>query len=252
MDHTTLVSIITPCYNAASVLSETIESVLAQTYAEWEMIVVDDCSTDDSAVVVAGYAKKDSRIRYLKTDAPSGSPSMPRNMGIEAARGKYIAFLDADDLWLPEKLAEQMAFLREKECRFVYSDYEKISWEGNRAGRVVRMRSVSSYWDTLESCSIPCLTVLMDREVIGDLRFRQIPKEDYAFWLEVQRRGIAAYNTEKVHALYREARHTRSGNKFQMFRSQWYVLRKIEGVKKIPAIYFLCIFAVKGLLKYIK
>ena len=108
-----LVSIITPCYNAASVLSETIGSVRAQTYGEWEMLVVDDCSTDGSDKIAQEYARRDPRIRYLKTERPSGSPTVPRNLGLEAARGEYVAFLDADDLWLPEKLEEQVRFLEE-------------------------------------------------------------------------------------------------------------------------------------------
>lgn len=253
MEKNALVSIITPCYNAASVLSETIGSVRAQTYGEWEMLVVDDCSTDGSDKIAQEYARRDPRIRYLKTERPSGSPTVPRNLGLEAARGEYVAFLDADDLWLPEKLEEQVRFLEEGRHRFVYSDYEKITYGGRRSGRVIRMRQSATYWDMLETSSVPCLTALLTREVIGDIRFRPIPKEDYAFWLDVLRtRGIAAWNTGKVHALYREARGTRSSNKLQMFRQQWHVLRTVEGVKKVPAFYFLCTYAVRGLLKFLK
>jgi teichuronic acid biosynthesis glycosyltransferase TuaG len=248
-----LVSIITPCYNAASVLSATIDSVRAQTYGEWEMIIVDDCSTDSSAAVVEKYRRMDSRIRYLKTDCPSGSPSVPRNLALDAARGKYVAFLDSDDLWLPEKLEEQIVFLESGGYEFVYSDYEKITYEGRRSGRVLHMRQSASYWDMLETSSVPCLTALLTREAIGAIRFRPVPKEDYAFWLDVLRmRGIVAYNTGRVHALYREARNTRSSNKLKMFRQQWHVLRSVEGVKKVPAVYFLFTYAVRGLLKFLK
>lgn len=247
-----IVSIITPCYNAESFITLTIESVLAQTYSEWELLIVDDCSTDGSYELIHKYACKDSRLKYFKTDAPSGSPALPRNIGIKNAQGKYIAFLDSDDLWLPNKLEEQVTFLEENHYDFVYSNYEKVSWEGKRANRIVCVRSTSSYWDTLESCGIPCLTVLLRKTLIEDIDFKSIPKEDYAFWLEILRRGHNAHNTGKVHALYREAKQSRSGNKYRMFKSQWYVLRKIEGVKVIPAVYFIIIFSFKGILKYLR
>ena len=246
------ISIITPCYNAAPFIAQTLESVLAQTFEDWEMLVVDDCSTDDSAVIVQEYAQRDSRIRYYRTDSPSGGPSVPRNIGLEHVRGVYVAFLDSDDLWLPEKLEEQLSFMRANKLDFVYSDYEKISWRGERKNRIIYARAVSSFWDTIESNAIPCLTVLIRRSVIGNTRFKPIPKEDYVFWLDILRQGYTAYNTGKVHALYREAKNSRSGNKLKMFQQQWYVLRQVEGVKKVPAIYFMLIFAVKGLFKFLK
>lgn len=247
-----LVSIITPCYNAVPFIAQTIESVIAQTYPNWEMLIVDDCSTDRSAEIIQTYVDRDSRIKYFKTDCPSGSPSLPRNIGLEQAQGECVAFLDSDDAWLPTKLEEQIAFMERGSYGFVYSDYEKMSWEGRRAERLIRMREISSFWDTLESNEIPCLTVLLCKELIGEIRFKSIPKEDYAFWLEILRKGYKAYNTGKVHALYREARNSRSGNKLKMFVQQWYVLRQVEGVKKIPAVYFMLIFTWKGLLKFLK
>lgn len=246
------ISIITPCYNSASFIAPTLESVLAQTFEDWEMLVVDDCSTDDSAAIVQEYTRRDSRIQYYRTDSPSGGPSIPRNIGLEHARGEYVAFLDSDDLWLPEKLEEQLSFMQANKLDFVYSDYEKISWRGERKNRIINAQAVSSFWDTIESNAIPCLTVLIRRSVIGNTRFKPIPKEDYVFWLDILRQGYKAYNTGKVHALYREAKNSRSGNKLKMFRQQWYVLRQVEGVKKVPAIYFMLIFAVKGLFKFLK
>lgn len=106
-----LVSVVTPCYNAKAYIASTIDSVQKQTYTHWEMLVVDDCSTDNSAEIVKQMAQEDLRIRYLKTEKPSGSPTMPRNIALDNARGQYIAFLDADDLWMPEKLEEQLAFM---------------------------------------------------------------------------------------------------------------------------------------------
>ena len=184
-----LISIITPCYNAAPFIAQTIESVLAQTYPHWEML----------------------------TDHSSGSPSLPRNIGLEQAQGEYIAFLDSDDAWFPSKLEEQVIFMESGPYDFVYSDYEKMAWNGKRNLRLIQVRRISSFWDMLESNEIPCLTVLLRKDLIGEARFKSIPKEDYAFWLEILRKGYKAYNTGKVHALYREAKNSRSGNKFEMF-----------------------------------
>lgn len=245
-----LVSIIMPCYNAERYIGKAIESVLEQTYTDWELLVVDDCSTDNSADIIRQYAERDSRIRYLKTDTPSGSPSQPRNIGFDHVRGRFIALLDSDDVWLPRKLEEQLAFMQEHGHRFVYSDYEKISPDGRSSGRVVRAPLSSSYWDALESCGIPCLTALFDKELVSGIRFRPVCKEDYVLWLELLRKGVKAYNTGQVHALYREAPGSRSANKLAMFRAQWHVLRQVEGVKFNPALYFMLVYAIKGLRKY--
>ncbi len=247
-----LVSIIIPCYNASKTIAQTIESVLAQTYDNWEMIIVDDCSTDTTAEVIARYQERDKRIKYIKTEQPSGSPATPRNTALDNARGEYLAMLDSDDSWIPEKLQEQLEFARKHNYDFVYSNYEKMNCEGKRNNRIIRLRAVSSYWSTLESNSIPCLTVLIKRELLGFRRFRHIPKEDYALWLEILKEGNKAYNTGKTHAVYREQTISRSGNKFAMVAEQWYILRKIEGVKLLPALYFMSTYMLQGVLKYIK
>lgn len=247
-----LISIITPCYNASSVITHTIESVLAQTYHNWEMLIVDDCSADDSAEIIKKYSEKDSRIKYFKTEKASGSPSLPRNIGIENARGKYIAFLDSDDLWLPEKLEKQEAYAEENGYNFLYSDYEKINDEGVRHNRIVRMPGKSSFWDVIESCTIPCLTVFLTKDIIGKTRFKSIPKEDFIFWLDILKKDVIAYNVGEILALYREQKSSRSSNKFEMIKSQWEILRNVEGVKPFLASYFLMKFIFLGFLKYIK
>ena len=175
------VSVITPCYNAGVTIINTIESVIAQTYTDWEMLIVDDSSSDNSADVIKEYASKDSRIKYLRTEKPSGSPALPRNIGIENAVGKYIAFFDADDVWLPDKLQWQVDFLEKNGYDLVYSFYEKMNWDGVRNNRVVRTRKKSIYKSLLKSNSIPCLTSIVKREAIGETRFKQISQEDFCF-----------------------------------------------------------------------
>lgn len=247
-----MVSIITPCYNAERYISETINSVLKQTYDDWEMIIVDDCSTDNSATIIQGYAKKDNRIKYLKTSAPSGSPAIPRNIGLDNAKGEYVAFLDADDLWLPDKLKLQIEFMQNNQIGFVYSDYEKIDLEGKRNNRIIRMPKISSFWDVIESCTIPCLTVIIKKKIIDKSRFKNTAKEDFIFWLDILKKNVKAYNSGGVLALYREQPKSRSSNKFLMIKEQWYLLRNIEGVKPVVASYFMMKYLIYGFLKYLK
>ena len=247
-----LVSIITPCYNASSYISETIKSVINQTYTNWEMIIVDDCSKDNSAQIIKEFSKYDNRIKYTKTDIPSGSPALPRNIAIAMSKGEYIAFLDSDDLWIPTKLEEQIAFAEEKQYNFIYSNYEKMTWEGKRNNRILTMSKFSTYSSTIKSCDIPCLTVLLKKDIINGICFQNIKKEDYVFWLEVLKKGNIAYNTNKIHAIYRESNISRSSNKFEMLSAQWHILRNIEHLNYFYSIYCIIIYAIKGFVKFLK
>lgn len=247
-----LVSIITPCYNAENTLKYTIESVVNQSYTNWELLIVDDCSSDGTSRIVEVYKHEDNRIKYFKTNKASGSPSEPRNIGLQNACGEFIAFLDSDDIWLPRKLEEQIAFMAERDCAFVYSNYEKITWDGKRNNRVLTMREISTYCNTLRCCEIPCLTVLLKAEIVKERYFEKIGKEDYVFWLSILRDGYIAYNTGKVHALYRESFQSRSCNKIKMIKEQWYVLRKVERQPFIVAFYSMLFYSLRGWLKYIK
>ena len=247
-----LVTIITPCYNASGCIRETIESVLSQTFDDWEMLIVDDCSSDNSANIIKEYSSNDNRIKYYKTDHPSGSPSLPRNIGIENARGKYIAFLDADDVWLPDKLQQQIEWMENNSISIAYSYYEKMNWEGHRDNRIVKTRVKSTFRSLLKSNSIPCLTSVVTRSAIGDTRFKQIPQEDFCFWLDILRKGYTAYNLCRVTALYREARNSRSANKLDMFRGYWIVIRNHQNIGWISCCYYMMTYSLLGILKYLK
>ena len=246
------VSVITPCYNAGVTIINTIESVIAQTYTDWEMLIVDDSSSDNSADVIKEYASKDSRIKYLRTEKPSGSPALPRNIGIENAVGKYIAFFDADDVWLPDKLQWQVDFLEKNGYDLVYLFYEKMNWDGVRNNRVVRTRKKSIYKSLLKSNSIPCLTSIVKREAIGETRFKQISQEDFCFWLDILKKGYIAHNLCEVTALYREAKTSRSANKFNMFKGYWNVIRNHQHIKLFPACYYMLTYTILGLTKYLR
>ncbi len=247
-----LVTIVTPCYNSKETISQTIESVLQQTFSNWEMLIVDDCSTDSSPEIIKKYADKDYRIKYFRTQNKSGSPSLPRNIGIENAKGEYIAFLDSDDLWLPYKLEHQLKFLEKNGYDLVYSYYEKIDWEGRQNNRVIRTREKTRYDDILKSNSIPCLTSMIRKDVIGKTRFKHIPQEDFCFWLDILKKGVTAYNMKEVTALYREAHNSISANKLDMFRGYWNVIRNHQNISFIPACLYMITYTILGLAKYLK
>ena len=153
-----LISIYMPTWNRQQLAIRAIKSILRQDYPHWEMIIVDDCSSDDSLSIIQEYARIDSRIRYLRTDKPSGSPTLPRNMGIKEAKGRYIAFLDSDDIWLPNKLSDQLKVFEKSEVAIVFSSYEKVSLGGERCGREVIAPCEVDYPLLLKGNCIGCLT----------------------------------------------------------------------------------------------
>ncbi len=246
------VSIITPCYNSSNTIAKTIESVRQQSFQDWEMLIIDDCSTDNSAQIIAEYQKQDSRIKYFQTDKPSGSPSLPRNIGIENAKGEWIAMLDSDDMWMPEKCQEQLDFAIKNNYGFVYSDYEKMDWGGQRAERFIRVKERASYQDMLCVNSIPCCTAMVKRELIGDNRFKPVPIEDCCLWLDLLRGGTIAYNTGKIHALYRVQMRSRSSNKLKMIVVRWKMLRSMEHLGIVQSCWYLLYFLLYGFIKYLK
>lgn len=241
-----MVSIVTPSYNASAFISQAIESVLAQTYTDWEMLIVDDCSTDHSAAIIRDYCRRNPRIRYLKTDAPSGSPAVPRNLGIAHARGRYIAFLDSDDVWLPRKLEEQLACFARPDTAIVFSNYEKVGANGERAGRVVAAPPQTTYRALLKGNVIGNLTGIYDTAKTGKVYCLPSRHEDYILWLSILKKGFIARNTNRVHALYRIREHSLSANKWNAAAWQWNIYRNIEKIGWLPACYYFLHYAWKA------
>ena len=178
-----LVSIIMPSYNTAAYIGKSIESVLNQTYDNWELIIIDDCSTDNTDDVVSVYI--DDRIVYLKNEVNSGA-AMSRNKALREAKGRWIAFLDSDDLWMPEKLERQIAFMKQHNYSFTYSNYEEINENGKNLGvtvtgpRRISKRGMYCY------CWPGCLTVMYDVQKMGIIQINNIKKNnDYAMWLKI-------------------------------------------------------------------
>ncbi len=197
-----LVSIIMPSYNTGQYIKESIESVLAQSYKQWELIIVDDCSEDNTDEVVKEYLW-DNRIRYIKNDANCGA-AVSRNRALKEAKGKWIAFLDSDDLWESEKLQRQIAFMREKSCHFSYTNYTEIDEKTNSNGKFVTGPRHISKRDIYNYCWMGCLTVMYDAEYVGLIQIADIKKNnDYAMWLQICQKADC-YLLDEMLAKYRK------------------------------------------------
>ena len=243
------VSVIMPAYNAAIYFKKSIESVLSQTYPDWELLVIDDCSTDNSAAIIKEYAAKDTRIKYLKTDASSGSPTLPRNIGIEHAQGRFIAFLDSDDAWLPDKLEKQVRLFENDRTAIVFSDYEKMSENGERNGRVIKAPRKVTYRQLLKGNVIGNLTGMYDTEKVGKVYCPHIHHEDYVLWLSILKQGYIARNTGTVEALYRVRKQSVSADKRAVISWQWHIYREIEKLDVLQSAYYFLHYAYKAFRK---
>jgi glycosyltransferase involved in cell wall biosynthesis len=247
-----LVSIITACYNGVQFIEQAIKSVLAQSYPNWEMIIVDDCSVDNSVEIISSYQKKDRRIRLYQTGICSGSPIEPRNIGIEKASGQFIAFLDSDDIWLPNKLENQIKLFDDKNVGIVYSNYEKISESGVRNNRTVKAQAVITYEGLLRSNCIGCLTAIYNVAMVGKVYFEQFHHEDYVLWLTILRTRCIAKNTNTIEALYRIRKKSISSNKFIALSWTWKIYRDFLKLSFSQSIYYIVLYFFMGLLKYLK
>lgn len=199
-----LVSIIMPSYNTADYISESIKSVQAQTYTNWELIIVDDCSTDNTDEVVGAFLG-DQRIRYLKNKKNSGA-AVSRNRALREAKGRWIAFLDSDDLWVPEKLEKQIGFMKKNGYSFSYTNYEEIDMAGQKTGVKITGPKKITKTGMFNYCWPGCLTVMYDAAAIGLIQITDIKKNnDYAMWLKVCKKADC-YLLDEYLAEYRKGR----------------------------------------------
>jgi teichuronic acid biosynthesis glycosyltransferase TuaG len=244
-----LVSIVTPAWRAARFVGETIRSVQAQGHRDWEMLVVDDCSPDDTVAVVSSFADRDPRIRLIRQPA-NGGPAAARNAALEAATGRYLAFLDSDDLWLPNKLSAQLAFMRAKSVAFSYTEFRRISEDGSRIGDRVQVPDSLTYRQLLCDTSIATSTVMIDRSLAGEFRMKKTYYDDFTAWLEILRRGHVAYGLHEDLMRYRVVGKSVSRNKLRSATMVWRAYREIEGLGVLDSGWCLLNYAVRGALKY--
>lgn len=213
-----LVSIITPSYNTEKFIAETIESVVSQSYQNWEMIIVDDVSTDRSVKIIENYIKQDSRIKLIKLKSNSGA-AVARNKAIAKANGRFIAFIDSDDLWKPTKLEEQISFMLEKAIVFTYSAYNLIDEEGKSLNIIKNPLEKVDYVELLKENQIGCLTVVYDKEKLDKCYMPLIRKrQDYGLWLSILKKTPYAYKVPNVLASYRVRQDSISRNKINLLK----------------------------------
>lgn len=242
------VSIIVPVYNAGIYITETIESVLHQTYLNWELILVDDCSTDDSKEKIAFV--QDDRIRYLPMTVNRGAASA-RNIGLEHATGRLIAFLDADDIWLPRKLEETVSYLEEKKAAFVFTSYEFGDEEALGTGKIVRVPFTITYKQALKNTTIFTSTVMLDSDKIDKalMLMPLVKSEDTAAWWQILRSGYTGMGLNRNLVIYRRPKQSLSSNKLEAMKRIWFLYRKQEKLSVIYSAYNFVIWAVRAVMR---
>lgn len=244
-----LVSVIMPAYNAEKYIAEAIGSVISQTYANWELFILDDCSTDSTAEIAENLAKSDSRIRLLKNSQNMGVANT-RNRGFELAQGEWIALLDSDDVWHSDKLEKQLTLAKEKGTDIVYSSYHLIG-ENRESLKDYFVPEMTTYEELLKENVLGCSTVLMHRKVLSNHRFsKEYYHEDYVFWLELLRSGYCAAGCKETLVDYRIVKGSRSNDKLRSARNRWLIYRKVEKMSFAKSANAFISYALHGLGKY--
>lgn len=239
-----------PAYNASLNIGHAIDSVLKQTYENWELIIVNDCSTDNTLEIVRSYANEDDRIKVFSNEVNS-KVAKTRNKAISKATGRYIAFLDSDDLWLPEKLEQQLNLMKSDEkIYFSFGSYLVIEDDGSKTGKIMKAPAKISYKNMLKGSKIGCLTVLIDRNIVSDLEFKDIGHEDYLLWLELLRDYGDAYAVTDAVACYRQGGGSLSSNKKRAAGWQFDIYRKELNIPLIPSIFYFVHYAINAFRKY--
>lgn len=245
-----LVSIIMPCYNSESYIAVAIESVLAQSYVNWELLITDDCSTDGSVGVIKQYIALDDRIKLYSTSKNTGHPSEPRNISLKNSKGTYIAFLDSDDVWFPDKLKEQIDFIERYNYDLITSYSEFIDSEGNSLGIISKSQKHADYYDMLKKYQLSSPTIVCTASIKDKLYFPSCKKEDYIAWLMVVKQGVVIHNTQMIHAYYRVSKNSRSRNKWSMLIEHWKILRDTAKLNALMALYYFLCYVFYSLKKY--
>ena len=218
-------SIITPAYNCGATISETIESVVQQTYSNWELLVVDDCSTDNTVEVVSTYAAVDRRVKLIRLKKNSGS-AVARNTAIQNAKGRFVALLDSDDLWKPH----QLSFMLNNKYSFSFTAYDVFRTSSDTHRRIFEAPEKITYYQYLHNSIIGCLTVMIDREHLQDFHMESGYLEDVLTWMHYLRRGFVAHGLNENLASYRVSATSKSANKIKNSQRYYKCLKQQEGI----------------------
>ena len=248
-----LVSIIMPNYNGEKYIEESLNTVLNQTYKNWELLIIDDCSKDKSVEIIR-EKYNDKRIKLIELKENKGS-SHARNIGLEISKGKYIAFLDSDDLWLDEFLEKQVRFLKENEVSLVYSSYYIIDENSEEILNPYVVKNKVGYKDILKFLPIGMLTSVYDTEKIGKYYFDESLgsiRDDYVYWLKILKKLDFAYTNSEILAKYRIHAKSVTGKKYKMILPQFKVYYNIEKLGLMKSLYYLLYWSLHGIKKYYK
>lgn len=246
-----LSSIIMPSYNSASFIEESIQSIINQTHQNWELLITDDFSADNTIQIIENLASRDSRIKLFQLKHNSGA-AVARNHSIKHAKGRFIAFCDSDDLWKPAKLKEQIAFMIREGCAFSYTSYDRINEDGTSL-RGIDCKSAITYKDLLKNNYIGCLTAMYDVEKLGKRYMPLLRKrQDWALWLQLLKECDEAKGLQERLAVYRERSSSISSNKMEMLKYNWLIYHQVEGFGKIKATFQLFIFMIYYIQKKIR
>lgn len=244
------VSVITPVYNAARFIVGTVESAVSQTYQDIEIILVDDCSKDNSAEIIAELQKRYPNIVYHRQEINQGA-GVARNKALELATGRYVAFLDSDDLWLPEKIEKQLSLMKEKNCPFCYAAIDFMDEEGNIIKGKRNIKETCDYKYLLHNTIIATSTVVVDRNAMGDFQMAlRRGGQDYATWLKLLRNGTVAHGINDVLSHYRITSNSLSSNKWKSIKQVWQIQTQDEKISKSKVVWNECCFIWNALKKY--
>lgn len=242
------VSVIMPAYNSRATIAESIQSVIDQTFSDWELLVIDDCSPEPIADIVESF--HDERIRYIRL-AENQGVAVARNTGIVKAKGRYIAFLDSDDLWLPEKLSAQLHFMKEHQYAFTYTWYSQFTDDSTKPIRLVKTKPSVDYKHLLRGNDIGCLTVMIDHQRIPEIEMPTQHHEDYITWLNILKTyATTAFSLPQDLARYRISNQSLSGNKKRSLIWTWNVYSKSQGISFVWSIYYMICYVLQGLKKH--
>jgi teichuronic acid biosynthesis glycosyltransferase TuaG len=245
-----LVSIITPAHNASHCIEETIKSVLGQDYQNWELIVINDCSTDDTETVINKYVQQDKRIRLINNDHNIGVAET-RNKGIKAANGNYIAFLDCDDVWVNNKLKTQISFMEKNNAPITFSNYYVFDHDVEKPIKLIKCPKKATPKSILKSNFMGCLTVVVNKDVVGSFSMPDLDHgEDMLTWHELMRRGFVAQCIPTPLAYYRVGQKSLSSDKKTTAKKQWKIYRDYLKFSFVKSSYYFCCYAIRGALKH--
>lgn len=244
-----LVSIITPSFNSSAFIKDTIDSVLSQTYTNWEMIIVDDNSIDDSYNYIKNIIKDESRIQVILLSKNKGAANA-RNEALKIANGRFIAFLDSDDVWLPTKLESQLKFMEVNKYAFTFTAYSTINEEGDKELSIINVPKEIGYIEYCKNTIIGCLTVVIDKNQIGEFQMPNIrSSHDMALWLLIMKRGYSAYGLNIVTAKYRIVSTSNTSRKFKAAFDVWRVYREVEKLSLLRSYWYFSHYVANAILK---